>query len=74
MWFKSIPIFETKLNISKIQNKNMVSFIFLLGATLIIFVIFEHVLMPQINCQSVLFSNYMEKQKRKKCQEGVFAI
>ena len=54
-WCKSTLNFETKLKISKFQNKIMVSFIILLGATLFIFIIFENVLMPQLNCQSMLF-------------------
>ena len=43
----------------------MVSFIILLGATLIIFIIFEQVLMPQLNCQSLLFSKKGKTEKRK---------
>ena len=54
----------------KSSNKNLVSFIILLGATLIIFIIFEGVLMPQLNCQSVLFSKEKGKQKRE--MAGVF--
>ena len=52
---KSTLKFEPKLNISKIQNKIMVSFIILLGATLINFIIFEQVLMPYLNGESLLF-------------------
>ena len=40
IWVKPTPIFETKLNIPKIQNKITLSFIILLVATLIIFIIF----------------------------------
>ena len=60
-WCKSTLNFETKLNISKIQNKIMVSFIILLGDTLIIFIITEQVLMPQLICQRQL----LVKQRNK---------
>ena len=41
--YKSTLNFETNLNLSKIQSKNMVSFIILQGATMNIFGISEHV-------------------------------
>ena len=48
----------------------MVSFIILLGATLIIFIIFEQVLMPQLNCQSLLFSKKGKNRKEKNARKG----
>ena len=46
----------------------MVSFIILLGATLIIFIIFEQVLLPQSNCQSLLSSKEKGKTEKRICQ------